>query len=511
MKTIRIIPIFFAFIISLAACQNELDFPPTSPAEGSLSDSTGNCYNSVVAGLYQADTTLQASNYIDAGAYFTSSGTYEVKTDTINGYYFIATGDVPTSGFYTVRLKGFGQPLVAGTDTFHMRLNNSMCEVAVEVISSTTPPADIVLGGSGGTCTGATLAGTYTSGVAMTAGNTVTLNVTVNTPGPYNITSTSDNGVSFSGAGIAAASATTIVLTATGTPATSTSDITGNYTVTLGTNSCTFNVVYAGVPAGPASFTFDCGTMDGLFPVNGDLLHVGQVLNPLVDTITVQVNVITAGSYTITTAYGLGGPDGVNFNTSGVFTSTGIQTLKLGANGTAGRGGFVFYNLSSPEATNPTPCSTGCYYEFLYCSVDGSFNNNFAFLSNTVNDNTSLAGYDLVRWQGFSAASGGENVELTIGLPTGGDFNNTTTIDEIYTSNDFPAKYVKAVYTDNSSPGVEYSAETDGTIQPEPFTITITFCTAGRIEGNYIGVVKDNGGAGPGVKTISGSFGLKRF
>ncbi|MFT3910338.1 MAG: hypothetical protein QM737_13015 [Ferruginibacter sp.] len=510
MKIIRFIPLLFSFVLFIASCQNEIDDPGTTIALGSLSDASGNCYTTVVAGVYQEDSVLQTSNYIDAAANFTTTGAYTVRTDTINGYYFTGNGTVYNTGNSTIRLNGTGQPIVAGIDTFHMYLNGSSsgCNVLVEVISSTTLPADITLGGNGGSCSGAVLAGNYTSGTAMTTANTVTLNVTVNTPGPYNITTSADNGVSFSGSGMATAGTTSIVLTATGSPAASSTDVTSVYNVTLGTGSCTFNVIYTGVPTGPASFTFDCSTMDPTFPVAGERIRLGQVLDPNIDTITTQVNVITPGTYTIVTTYGLGGSDGVTFSAPGVFTTTGVQTLRLGANGTASRGGIVFYNISSPQSTNPTPCSTSCYYEFLKCSVDVSPYRNFTFLSDVVNDNSSLPGYDLVRWKGFSAATGNESVELTIGLPTGGDFNTTST-DVIYTSNDFPAMHVKAVYTDNSN--VAYSAETDGTVQATPFTITITFCTAGRIEGNYSGTVKDNGGAGPGVKTISGTFGLWRL
>ena len=510
MKLIRFIPVFFLFILFVASCQNELTDPGATVALGSLSDASGNCYSTVVAGVYHEDSVLQTSNYIDAAANFTTTGAYTVRTDTINGYYFTGNGSIYSTGNATIRLNGSGQPLVAGTDTFHMYLNGSPsgCVVLVQVISSTTLPADITLGGSGGACSGAVLAGTYTAGTTMTSANTVTLNVTVNTPGPYNITTNTDNGVSFSGSGMATASTTSIVLTATGTPSASTISISSAYTVTLGTGSCTFNVVYTGVPTGPASFSFDCSTMDPTFPIAGERIRWGQVLDPNVDTITTQVNVTTPGTYTIVTTYGLGGSDGVTFSAPGVFTTTGVQTLRLGANGIASRGGIVFYNISSPQSTNPTPCSTSCYYENIYCSLNAAPYSNFTFLSDVVNDNTSLAGYDLVRLKGFSAATGNESVELTIGLPTGGDFN-TTSVDVIYTVNDFPAKYVKAVYTDNAS--VAYSAETDGTIQASPFTITITFCTAGRIEGTYSGTVKDNGGAGPGTKTIAGTFGLWRL
>ncbi len=511
MKIVKSTIFLMSMMFILHACQNELSNDLTQDAQGTLQDPNGDCYPSIVQGLYKEDSVLNSSNYIDVNVFINTVGVYEIKTDTINGFSFRVTGTANNLGLQTVRLLGSGQPVDTGTINFQIRFDSSVCDVAVNVISNTTPDAVYTLGTTAGSCTGAVLAGTYIANTAMTAANTVTISVSVATPGPYNISTATVNGVSFSGSGILATSNTSIVLTAQGTPAASTTASSFDYPVTAGASTCFFSVTYSGVPAGPASFSFDCGTMDPVFPLAGERLRVGQVLNPAIDTITVQVNVVTAGSYNITTTYGLGGADGVTFNTSGVFTSTGVQTLRLGASGTAGRGGLVFYNISSPQSTNGTPCSTGCYYEFLFASIDGGFTRNFTYLSDVVNDNSSLPGYDLVRWQGFGAATGSENVELTIGLPTGGNFNTTGSVSVPYSTNDFPGKYVKAVYTDNSNPNVVYSAETDGSIQATPFTITITFCTAGRIEGNYTGVVKDNAGAGPGTKTISGSFGLWRL
>jgi hypothetical protein len=109
--------------------------------------------------------------------------------------------------------------------------------------------------------------------------------------------------------------------------------------------------------------------------------------------------------------------------------------------------------------------------------------------------------------KGHSSPTATESLELTIGLPTGTSFNTVGSTDVIYGINNFPSKYVKAVYTDASAAGVVYTAETNGTTQTNPFTITIDFCTGGRIEGFYSGVVKDGNGT---PKTISGRFGLVR-
>lgn len=508
MKVLNACLSFLIAVMLFSGCQNELSFDPVNPALGSLKkDSiTGDCYPSLVAGNYFKDTTLTSTNYIEVQVNVAVAGTYDIRTDTLNGYHFHGSGTFINTGLNTAHLSGNGMPLAVGTDIFQVRFDTSVCEIAVTVVAGTAPLTAFTFGSTGSACTGAVLAGTYTSGVAMTASNTVTLNVNVTNGGPYSITTPTVNGVFFSGSGTLSTSTTSIVLTAQGTPAISSTSVNADYTVTATSGSCSFPVIFAPVP-GPASFTFDCGSMNGV--IYG-LTRIGTPLNPTINADTVTVNVITTGTYTISSVVSMGSPDGVSFSTSGIFTTTGTQDIILSANGTPNRAGFVFYNITSPQATNTTPCSTGAYYDFLISTIGTAFNRNFTFSSATTFDNTTLAGYDLVRMKGFASAVSTESLELIIGLPTGGSFNNTSSTDVVYTANDLPLKYVKAIYKDAANPQVSYIAESGATPQTNPFTINISFCTGGRIEGTFSGVVKDNNGTGPGTKTISGYFGLVR-
>lgn len=95
----------------------------------------------------------------------------------------------------------------------------------------------------GGTsaCTGASLSGTFTAGSAVTAANTVTLQVTVDSVGSWTVTTNTVNGVSFSGSGnFTATGAQDIVLTASGTPTSA-----GTYNFTPGPGNCAFSVTVA--------------------------------------------------------------------------------------------------------------------------------------------------------------------------------------------------------------------------------------------------------------------------
>jgi hypothetical protein len=101
---------------------------------------------------------------------------------------------------------------------------------------------------NGGTssCTGAVLSGTFTAGTAVTSANKVVLQVTVDSIGTYTVSTSSLNGVSFSGSGtFTTTGIQTITLTATGTPAAA-----GDFNFTAGAAGCVFSVTVAAASGG---------------------------------------------------------------------------------------------------------------------------------------------------------------------------------------------------------------------------------------------------------------------
>jgi len=102
-----------------------------------------------------------------------------------------------------------------------------------------------------GTCTSAgtitdcrtgALSGAYTQGTAMTSGNTVALTVNVTQIGPWTVSSTTVNGVTFSGSGtFSALGAQNITLKASGTPPASGSFY---FPFTLGTSTCSRSITF---------------------------------------------------------------------------------------------------------------------------------------------------------------------------------------------------------------------------------------------------------------------------
>ena len=251
MKTlIRISSLLMCASVLFIACQKEVSFEKgnSTASVGSLSvDASGNCLGAVISGTYYKDTAIKASNYVDVSVQVDSAGTYTISSDTVNGYYFKATGSFTTTGTQVVRLVGGGKPLAAGTNIFTVTYNGTVCEFTVTVTAGAPPP-----GGSAVftvTCTGATPVGTYVAGTPLTAANTITLNVAVTTIGTWNITTApAVNGVIFSGTGtFTTTGAQTIVLTGSGTP---TAAGPFAFTVTGATATCTFQGTFtsAAVP-----------------------------------------------------------------------------------------------------------------------------------------------------------------------------------------------------------------------------------------------------------------------
>jgi hypothetical protein len=238
MKTLfKILSLLIFTSVLFMACQKETSFEQgaSTASVGSLSvDASGNCLGAVVSGTFFKDTAIKASNYADVSVQVDTVGRYTVSSDTVNGYYFKATGSFTATGAQTVRLIGGGKPLAAGANIFTVTYNGTVCEFTVTVTVPTGGSSAFTIA-----CTGATPVGAYVAGTALTAANTITLNVNVTNIGTWSVTTApAVNGIIFSGTGtFATTGAHTIVLTGSGTP---TAAGTNTYTVTGGTGTCTF-------------------------------------------------------------------------------------------------------------------------------------------------------------------------------------------------------------------------------------------------------------------------------
>ncbi len=247
--------IIFILLLNIIACQKELNFDGvinSGQAMGTLKSSSGNCLPQSVLGTYTKDSVLKASNYLKVSADITAAGNYQIKSDTVAGFYFIATGTITTTGVQVINLAGSGIPTSTGIKTFTIKFDTSICKIDINVLAAVPPSAVFSFSNCAGTTFGP---GIYTAGTAVGATHTVVLDVNVTTPGPYTINAASLNGITFSGTGMfAVAGNTQVILTAAGTPV-SASPPAYSYTVTNAASSCTFSITVV-APAPPLNLDY---------------------------------------------------------------------------------------------------------------------------------------------------------------------------------------------------------------------------------------------------------------
>ncbi len=334
-------------LLFMVGCQKELSFElGNTPSKGSLqSDLTGDCLPKTVNGTYVAASPLvPVTNTITVQVNVARTGTYVVNTDTINGYFFRATGTFTTLGANNVTLRGNGTPFTDGIDNFVVRYDTTICDIAVTVLPVGSGPAAFTLTGAPGSCSSANVAGAYAVGVPLAASSTVTLNVNVITAGTYNVTAGPFQGMTFTGTGSLAMGAQTIVLI--GTPASIPTTAGANTVpVTAGGTTCSFvvNVV------SPAVYTINCpGVM-----VNGTY-QAGTPLGAS-NTITIPITVMTAGPYSITASI-----NGMTFSNSGTLTlATTSITLNPTLPGTPAMAGTFNLLVGTPSCSIPINCTAG--------------------------------------------------------------------------------------------------------------------------------------------------------
>ena len=179
-----------------------------------------------------------------------------------------------------------------------------------------------VLGDSSGTCKPVTLAGTYSQGIAFDSTNTVQVQVTVAKAGTYTIQTNTINGVSFSKSGtFTSTGVKTITLSGSGTP---TNPGVQHFILSYGNSQCDFIINFA--PPASGSLGGGGGSCTPFAIAGG--YQQGIPLDAS-NTIQIQVNVTTPGNYTISTNTA----NGVVFSKTGIFTTTGVQTILLTGSG----------------------------------------------------------------------------------------------------------------------------------------------------------------------------------
>jgi hypothetical protein len=197
---------------------------------------------------------------------------------------------------------------------------------------------------AGGDCTPAVVNGIFKqdSVLALTA-NYVDVQVNVTAPGNCDIKSDTVNGYSFSKTGSVAFGNNTIRLYASGKPIIAG---TNTFTITYGTSVCSFDITVTGSGVVAAKFTL--GSIAGICTqaLPGGTYTAGVALTPA-NTLTVQVDVAATGTYILAAA----STNGFLFTGSGIFTTTGLQTVTLTGTGKPTAPGIAVVTVTNIAST----------------------------------------------------------------------------------------------------------------------------------------------------------------
>jgi len=187
-------------------------------------------------------------------------------------------------------------------------------------------------------CAGFQINGIYQAGVALSDSNSVTFPINVAEAGTYKISSLKANGVLFSDSGsFSATGIQEITLKGSGVPsdtgaylfktAAGGCDFTINFTRPLFINSA--NYIMAGAPDRCTGFN-----VAGIY-------RLGTLLDSSLNYVTVSVNVISIGSYNISTQEA----NNMRFFKSGVFTNLGNNIVRLVGHGSPFRRGNDIFTV----------------------------------------------------------------------------------------------------------------------------------------------------------------------
>jgi hypothetical protein len=507
MKFLRLLILALTAGVVFSSCQKELS-AETGTALGVLAkDAAGDCAPIGVSGAYKQDTVLKATNFVDIQLDVTQVGIYIISTDTVNGYYFRATGVTPLPGANTIRLVGFGKPIAVGTDVFTVKFGGTTCEFNVNV----------TLGTGGGTttavftfpnaaaCTGASQTPNFYVGVPTNpAINTMTILVNVTQAGTYNLSTTTANNLTFSGTGsLSVGNNQPIVLGASGTFTGTAGLVPYTFsTTTPVASSCGFDLNVQAAPT-PATFTINCATaatQTGTFQAGTPLTAASKI--------TLSVSPVTTGSYAITTTT----VNGVSYVGAGIFTTTFTQNVDLYAspiNNTPGAAGsFIYSTIGGTAAcTNVSVTYTGggggASTDTVSATINGVFVD-FDLLPAIQMDNTSFPGYTAVLISSDNSLNFFEAIQFGVGNLTSGDMPVGT-----YNVNQGPAILVGGQYTNGSN--VDFISVTGNTNPTPAFTVTISSksgplgASGTRVKGTFAGALQETN-PGTGIRTITGGY-----
>ncbi len=287
------------------------------------------------------------------------------------------------------------------------------CQKETSFEGDNTPAEGSLLSDLNGDCTPKTVNGTYTAGTALVSSvNTITCEVNVTKTGPYVILTDTINGYYFSGTGtFTSMGSNTVTLRGNGTPF---SAGVNNFIVSFDSTFCDIQVTVQGSGGGGgggnAAYTLVAGGTPSncaTAVVNGT--YTQNAVLTASNTVNISVNVTTIGAYTITATGG-----GMTFSRTGIFTTTGNQSVVLTGTGTPTTSGANTITFAAPNAS--------CSFTVTVAPAGGG-----AAVGTLAGAPNACAPITVNGFYVESTATGTPNtVGVTVNITTAGTYNITT-------------------------------------------------------------------------------------
>lgn len=106
-----------------------------------LKGSPDQCMESTLAGHYFSNAETDTSHYVTVKVDVTTAGTYNLMTESVNGYFFSGSGVFLSPGEQLLTLLAEGTPVAGGDDIFTISTGTSSCTFTVNV-TATVPAVD---------------------------------------------------------------------------------------------------------------------------------------------------------------------------------------------------------------------------------------------------------------------------------------------------------------------------------------------------------------------------------
>ena len=334
-----------------------------------------------------------------------------------------------------------------------------------------------------GECLGISVSGLYLSGLALDTGNYIVANVDISVAGAFAIGTDTVNGYYYYGIGsFPSPGLYAVKIFGQGTPLAAGLNV---FTLSYDSSQCVFAVNVAPPGSGGSSeFTFDGSPNNCTGAVVNGIYTEGVALDAG-NTVDIQVNVITAGTYSINT----GTVNGMSFSATGSFATTGPQTITLVGTGTPAAAGDTNFPLNigttscsfliTVEAGTPTG------------SIDWKFTEGATTYQGTT-DGASLTAAGAAYTFGYIGSNSNDQLVITLIDVSGGVKANETYNTSSLTNN------AGAFIFDNGTEIMSADPTTSGV--SIVFKITSHDTNNKVIQGTFSGTAKSDGGATRTIK-----------